>query len=64
MTIQGRFEKGFLHPRLITCADGREVALGRPGDPSPTRLDWARDTIGLGPKPDLPALTAAVEKAG
>lgn len=64
VTVQGRFEKGFLHARVITRADGKPVELGRPGGPPGPGLDWARDKVGLGPKPDLPALTAAVERAG
>ncbi len=64
VTVQGRFEKGFLHAGLITRADGRQIVLGRPGGPPPGSVDWAKDKVGLGPKPDLPALTATVEKAG
>ncbi|WP_298959920.1 DNA-binding protein [uncultured Methylobacterium sp.] len=62
--VQGRFENGFLHARVITRADGSPVLLGRAGGPPPGSLDWARDAVGLGPNPDLPALTAMVEKAG
>jgi len=64
VTVQGRFEKGFLHATLITRADGKQVVLGRPGGPPAGSADWAKDKLGLGSKPDLPALTAAVEKAG
>lgn len=64
VTAQGRFEKGFLHAAMITHADGKAVVLRRPGGPPAASLDWARDKVGLGPKPDLPALTAAVERAG
>ncbi|ARO54007.1 DNA-binding protein [Methylorubrum zatmanii] len=64
VTVQGRFEKGFLHAKLITHADGKQVVLGRPGGPPAGSADWAKDKLGLSPKLDLPALTAAVEKAG
>ncbi|WP_245930769.1 hypothetical protein [Methylobacterium radiodurans] len=64
ITVQGRFEKGFLHASLITRADGKQVVLGRPGGPPAGSADWAKDKLGLGPQPDLPALKAAVEKAG
>jgi hypothetical protein len=64
VTVQGRFEKGFLHAKLIARADGSQVVLGQPGGPQPGTLDWAKDRIGLGPTLDLPVLTAAVEKAG
>ncbi|GJD57314.1 DNA-binding protein [Methylobacterium dankookense] len=64
VTVQGRFEKGFLHARMITRADGAPTLLGRAGGPSPGSLDWAKDRVGLAPRPDLPALTAAVERAG
>jgi len=64
VTVQGRFERGFLHAKLITRADGSQVVLGRAGGPPPGSMDWAKDKVGLGPTPDLPALTAAVEKAG
>ena len=64
VTVQGRFEKGFLHASLITRADGTQVRLGTAGGPPAGTLDWAKDTIGLGPKPDQAALTARVEAAG
>lgn len=64
VTVQGRFEKGFLHAKLITGADGKQTVLGRPGGPPPGTADWAKDRLGLGPALDLPGLTAAVEKAG
>ncbi len=64
VTVQGRFDKGFLHAKLITRADGSQTTLGRAGGPPPGSMDWAKDKVGLGPTPDLPALTAAVGKAG
>ena len=64
VTVQGRFEHGFLHARAITRADGTQVAVGPAGGPPQGVLDWTRDKVGLGPKPDLPALTASVERAG
>ena len=64
VTVQGRFEHGFLHARIVTRADGRQVVLGPAGGPPRGSLDWARDKVGLGQEPDLPALKAAVEKAG
>ncbi|MBP1183572.1 DNA-binding protein [Methylobacterium sp. PvR107] len=62
--VQGRFEQGFLHASLLTHGDGSTVVLGPAGGPPTGSLDWAKDRIGLGPKPDLPALTAAVQAAG
>jgi hypothetical protein len=53
--------------------DGKLVAKGEAvkvqgrfetGGPAMGSLDWAKDRIGLGPKPDLPALTASVQAAG
>ncbi|MDP4024904.1 DNA-binding protein [Methylobacterium sp. NEAU 140] len=64
VTVQGRFEKGFLHARILTRGDGRQVLLGSAGGPPAGSLDWAKDKVGLGPKVDVPALTAAVEAAG
>jgi hypothetical protein len=64
VTVQGRFERGFLHASLLTHGDGSTVVLGPAGGPPTGSLDWAKDRIGLGPKPDLPALTAAVQAAG
>lgn len=64
VTVQGRFENGFLHARLITHADGKKVVLGPAGGLPPGTLDWAKARIGLGPMPDLGALTANVQAAG
>ncbi|KQT77401.1 hypothetical protein [Methylobacterium sp. Leaf466] len=64
VTVQGRFEKGFLRAATITRADGRVVVLGPAGGPRPGGLDWAKDKVGLGPTIDVPALTARVEAAG
>jgi hypothetical protein len=64
VTVQGRFETGFLHARVLTHGDGRKVVLGPAGGPPMGSLDWAKDRIGLGPKLDLPALTASVQAAG
>jgi hypothetical protein len=64
VTVQGRFEKGFLHARVLVRADGSRLALGPAGGPPPGGLDWAKDKVGLGPKVDVPALTAAVTAAG
>jgi hypothetical protein len=64
VTVQGRFEAGFLHARVLTHDDGRTLVLGPAGGPPMGSLDWARDRIGLGPNPDLAALTAAVQAAG
>lgn len=64
VTVQGRFETGFLHARVLTHGDGRIVLLGPAGGPPTGSLDWAKDRIGLGPKPDIAALTATVQAAG
>ncbi|KQO72026.1 DNA-binding protein [Methylobacterium sp. Leaf87] len=64
VTVQGRFENGFLHAALITRADGTKVVVGPAGGLPPGTLDWAKDKVGLGPKADVPALTAQVEAAG
>ncbi|MGU3362337.1 DNA-binding protein [Methylobacterium sp. M6A4_1b] len=64
VTVQGRFENGFLHAMLITRADGSRILVGPAGGPPPGTLDWARDRVGLGAKPDLPTLTAQVAAAG
>ncbi|KQT79086.1 DNA-binding protein [Methylobacterium sp. Leaf465] len=64
ITVQGRFENGFLHALLITRADGSQVRVGPAGGPPAGTLDWAKDKVGLGAKPDVPALTARVEAAG
>lgn len=67
VTVQGRFENGFMHAAVITHADGSQVLLGPAGGPPPGGrgpLAWAKDKIGLGPKLDVPAMTATVERAG
>ncbi len=64
VTVQGRFENGFLHAVLITRADGSKVLVGPAGGPPPGTLDWARDKVGLGARPDLPTLTGLVQAAG
>jgi hypothetical protein len=65
--VQGRFEHGFLHAAAITHADGSQVLLGPAGGPprgGPGPLAWVKDKVGLGPKFDVPAMTATVERAG
>ncbi|WP_267423639.1 DNA-binding protein [Methylobacterium sp. GC_Met_2] len=64
VTVQGRFETGFLHASVLTHGDGRKVVLGPAGGPPMGSLDWAKDRIGLGLTLDLPALTASVQAAG
>jgi hypothetical protein len=64
VTVQGRFEKGFLRAGVLTRGDGRVVQLGAAGGPPVGTLDWAKEKVGLGPKLDVPALTRAVEQAG
>lgn len=64
VTVQGRFENGFLHARVLTHGDGRTQVLGPTGGPPFASLDWAKDRIGLAPTPDVPALTATVKAAG
>ncbi|NEU13270.1 DNA-binding protein [Methylobacterium sp. BTF04] len=64
VTVQGRFENGFLHALLITRADGSKTLVGPAGGPPPGTLDWARDKVGLGAKPDVPTLTGLVQSAG
>lgn len=63
ITVQGRFEDGFLHATRLTYADGRVLPLG-PGGPPPGTLGWAKDRIGLGPTPDVAAITASVQGQG
>ncbi|BCM85357.1 DNA-binding protein [Methylobacterium indicum] len=63
VTVQGRFENGFLQASALTRADGRTETL-RPAGPPPGGLDWAKDKVGLGPSVDVPALTKAVTDAG
>ncbi len=63
VTVQGRFENGFLHASALTRADGKIEPL-RPMGPPPGGLDWAKDKAGLGPTIDVPALTKAVTDAG
>jgi hypothetical protein len=38
VTVQGRFDDGFVHAAAITHADGRNDILGPPGPPPPHRL--------------------------
>ena len=64
VTVQGRFENGFLHATLLTRADGTTVVFGPARGPKPGGLDWAKDKVGLGPDIDAPGLTAKVEAAG
>ncbi|WP_019906659.1 hypothetical protein [Methylobacterium sp. 77] len=64
VTVQGRFENGFLHATLLTRADGKTVVIGPSRGPKPGGLDWAKDKVGLWPAVDAPALTAKVEAAG
>jgi hypothetical protein len=64
VTVQGRFEDGFLRARVLTHGDGRSQVLGAAGGPPFGSLDWAKDRVGLGPAPDVPALTATVKAAG
>ena len=41
VTVQGRFERGFVHAAAISHADGRSDILGPPGPPPPPgRLSW------------------------
>lgn len=37
VTVQGRFDRGFIHARLVSHADGRNQAFGPPGPPRPPR---------------------------
>ena len=64
VTVQGSFEKGFLHARLLTRPDGSVVRLGPAGGPRVGTLDWAKEGVGFGPKLDIAALTGAVGQAG
>lgn len=63
LTVQGRFENGFLHARQITRADGTVVAVGPAGGP-PGGLDRLRERVGLGAQPDAEALTGQVQRQG
>ncbi|MDP4002893.1 DNA-binding protein [Methylobacterium sp. NEAU K] len=64
VTVQGRYETGFLRAGVLTHGDGRKVVLRPAGGPPMGSLDWAKDRLGLGPTPDVAALTAAVQAAG
>ncbi len=64
VSVQGRFEKGFLHARQITRADGTVVAVGPAGGPPPGRLDRLRERVGLSSAPDTAALTEQVQRRG
>jgi uncharacterized protein YdeI (BOF family) len=37
VTVQGRFERGFVHAQLVAHADGRNQAFGPPPPPKPPR---------------------------
>jgi len=44
VTVQGRFEHGFVHAAFIVHSDGKTVALDPPHGPPPHGpLDWLRD---------------------
>lgn len=64
LTVQGRFENGFLHAQQITRADGTVVAVGPAGGPPPGRFDRLRERVGLAPQPDTAALTNQVQRLG
>lgn len=64
VTVQGRFESGFLHAKILTRADGQVVRLGPTGGPPTGSLDWAKEKVGIGKGPDVPELTRKVEAAG
>lgn len=64
VTVQGRFENGFLHASALVHADGKVDVLGPAGGPPPGSLDWARSKVGLLPAPDVPAIIAALGSAG
>ena len=64
VTVQGRFEKGFLHASALVRADGTTTSLKPAGGPPPGGIDWMKDKVGLGPAMDLPGLKAKVEAAG
>ncbi len=57
LTVQGRFERGFLHARVITHADGRSFAFGPPrpapkkGHPNGPRPNDDEREFGPGPIP-------------
>lgn len=64
LTVQGRFENGFLHAQQITRADGTVVAVGPAGGPPRGPVDWVRERVGLAPQPDIAALTGQVQRLG
>ena len=64
VTVQGRFEKGFLHASALVRSDGTTTSLKPAGGPPPGGIDWMKDKVGLGPAMDLPGLKAKVEAAG
>ena len=40
MTVQGRFEHGFIHAEVISHPDGRNDFVGPPGPPPPPADQW------------------------
>ena len=61
--VQGRFDDGSLHARMLTHPDGKQVILGPVGGPHGP-LDRAKERLGFWPAADVAGLTAAVQSAG
>lgn len=57
VTIQGRFENGFIHARFVVHADGRVEAVGKPGGPPHHGMHgWLHRLVGEA-QPSQPAST-------
>jgi uncharacterized protein YdeI (BOF family) len=51
ITVQGRFDDGFIHATFIVQADGKVEALGPPSPPPPPH-GWLGRLVGPHPRPD------------
>ncbi|MFT3989203.1 hypothetical protein [Aestuariivirga sp.] len=49
VTVQGRFEHGFIHAQFIVHADGKTVSVEPPHPPGPH--DWMRHVLGAATPP-------------
>ncbi len=54
VTVQGRFENGFLHARVLTRTDGRQDVIGPAGGPPPVASTGRRTRSASAPRPTSP----------